>query len=635
MFLDVFPQTFSLCIFFRLSAYKLVLRDYGLDSSNGSDVEGSDLEVMDVSRETSSSFDNDISLITFSSEFQDAAELADNNQMSNTLNSLYLKKPNPVTSTSDAAISIDISSDEDDDESKEPEPTGSKTGPPTKPPQMSSIPTDSTLQPPSTSKVTNGTKPFDLLLENTIETNTRPGPASQKKRKLEPLSSSSSNGTQEHLATHHSASSKQPSQGKPKKFKKEVYATRSNVTFADVGGADNVLKELCELILHIKHPEMYRHIGLPPPRGILLSGPPGSGKTLLAHAIAGQLDVLLVEVPATELIAGVSGESEERIREIFEQASVFAPCVLFIDEIDAISSNRQNAQKDMERRIVSQLLSSLDNMSKFKYGDEVLVIGATNRADVLDPALRRVGRFDHEISLGIPDRTARSQILNIISRNLKIDENFDYDEIASLTPGYVAADLLALTTRAALTAIKRVIRTKEAAALIASESVEVKEPEAEIETKQEEMVAETSEQPPAAVVEQAEPKPEGEPEEQKMDVDETVKISDELVEAAPAVGSNDEITQNIADDVKVTMEVEPIEEVVKEVETVENVPIIPPLKDMNLEDMLKWLQTDSTLIEPDELRKMSITRDDFVEAIKHTQPSAKREGFITVPDVTW
>lgn len=162
-----------------------------------------------------------------------------------------------------------------------------------------------------------------------------------------------------------------------------------------------------------------------------------------------------MEVPATELVAGVSGESEERIREVFEQAAVLSPCVLFIDEIDAISSNRLNAQKDMERRIVAQLLSSLDNLPKLEGGDGVLVIGATNRPDVLDPALRRVGRFDQEISLGIPDREARAEILKIICRNMKIEQSIDFDELAKLTPGYVGADLLALVTRAATTAIKR------------------------------------------------------------------------------------------------------------------------------------------------------------------------------------
>lgn len=168
---------------------------------------------------------------------------------------------------------------------------------------------------------------------------------------------------------------------------------------------------------------------------------------------------------ATELVGGVSGESEERIRELFEQAALLSPCVLFIDEIDAISSNRMNAQKDMERRIVSQLLTSFDGLSKLAGGDQVLVIGATNRADALDPSLRRVGRFDQEISLGIPDRTARSDILKVICSNLKLERPFKYDELAALTPGYVGADLLALATRAASLAIKRTFASKQEQAI--------------------------------------------------------------------------------------------------------------------------------------------------------------------------
>lgn len=147
------------------------------------------------------------------------------------------------------------------------------------------------------------------------------------------------------------------------------------------------------------------------------------------------MNVGLIEVSGTDLVSGVSGESEERIRDLFEQAALCAPCVLFIDEIDSISAHRKNASKDMERRIVAQLMVSLDNLPKMDGGDQVLVIGATDRADSLDPSLRRVGRFDHEICLGIPDRDARVEILRIICKNLRMESYFDYDFIASLTPG--------------------------------------------------------------------------------------------------------------------------------------------------------------------------------------------------------
>lgn len=574
-----------------------------MDSNPGSDVEdgGSDLEVMDVSKPN---------FIVQASSLWNLLQDANNgNHLNNALTSMYLKKTaNTVTSSAEdaAAISIDISSDEEDKQDK-----------PAPPPATENSKVSATKPAAAAAPPANGTKQFESNFNDLIS-KMRPGPASQKKRRLEAQEEEvgSSPATQQQQA-----STPAP---KPKKFKKEVYAKKSSVTFADVGGMDKALKELCELILHIKHPEMYRHIGLPPPRGFLLHGAPGTGKTLLAHAIAGQLDVLLIEVPATELVAGVSGESEERIREIFEQAASFAPCVLFIDEIDAISSNRQTAQKDMERRIVAQLLSSLDNLSKLKFGDQVLVIGATNRADSLDPALRRVGRFDHEISLGIPDRNARAQILQIISRNLKLDRPFDFDEMAALTPGYVGADLLALATRAASTAIKRIITEKETQSLeeslketdkpaieapvvnldddsllmeVDGESKDTKEPEAETDGKDKEVEAVEVEA--------------------KMDeekVEEPIVEPPAAVETAMETGEQPKQEETLIDVIKKQPEVK---------------------LQLTLDNMIKWLQNDVQPMTDEELEKLSITRADFLDAVKHVQPSAKREGFITVPDVTW
>lgn len=541
--------------------------------------------------------------------------------MNDALMTMYAKKAaSVVTSTDEPAISIDISSDEEDGDDKAPQ---------------APAPTATEVSKPSSQKVTppsNGTKPAEADFNNLMAVKTsRPGPASQKKRRIEEESTSTAVPT---------ATAPPISGVKPKKFKKEVYAKKSELTFADVGGVDKALKELCELILHIKHPEMYKHIGLPPPRGFLLHGAPGCGKTLLAHAIAGQLDVLLVEVPATELVAGVSGESEERIREIFEQAAQFAPCVLFIDEIDAISSNRQQAQKDMERRIVSQLLASLDNLSKLKFGDQVLVIGATNRPDSLDPALRRVGRFDHEISLGIPDRQARAQILQIISRNLKLERPFDFDEIASLTPGYVGADLLALATRAASTAIKRVITDKE------SKSLENVKPhtviEAPVVEKIEEEtllmdvdVDEKSKTEITAAVEtitsEATPEPAQE---------ETKTVEEPAAESIPAaepIPATDTVVTAMETAVT-SMEIE--EPLLPEKHEEENIIDVirqqPELKlQLTLDNMIKWLQNDVQPMTTDELESLAIKREDFLDAVKHVQPSAKREGFITVPDVTW
>lgn len=533
---------------------------------------------------------------------------------------MYLKKSaNPVTSTEDPAISIDISSDEEDSGNKQPESN------------LPSVTIESvkvTTAKQTTIPVTpaaNGTKQIETHFNELIR-KMPPGPASQKKRRLETL---------DEVPGPSTTSSHQQLAPRTKKFKKEVFARKSLLTFADVGGMDKALKELCELILHIKHPEMYKHIGLPPPRGFLLHGAPGTGKTLLAHAIAGQLDVLLLEVPATELVAGVSGESEERIREIFEQAATFAPCVLFIDEIDSISSNRQTAQKDMERRIVAQLLSSLDNLSKLKFGDQVLVIGATNRPDSLDPALRRVGRFDHEISLGIPDRNARAQILQIISRNLKLERPFDFDEMAALTPGYVGADLLALATRAASTAIKRVITDKETQNLEESlnqmeENKSVEAPVVNIDDDSLLMDVDADSKKTDAGAPKEEEKT---GEAVKDQIDESAKIDEPSVVAEQPTVEMAE-AEKTAPAIEVSMETgEPTKPEENLIDVIKKQPDVK--LQLTLDNMIKWLQDDVQPMTDDELETLAITRCDFLDAVKHVQPSAKREGFITVPDVTW
>ncbi|XP_027030300.2 nuclear valosin-containing protein-like isoform X4 [Tachysurus fulvidraco] len=234
----------------------------------------------------------------------------------------------------------------------------------------------------------------------------------------------------------------------------KAWTKQSTVTFSDVGVDSAKLTELCKLLIHMRHPKVYQQLGVVPPRGFLLHGPPGCGKTLLAQAVAGEMKRPILKVYAPEL--RISGESEQKLRELFEQAVSCAPCILFIDEIDAITPKREVASEDMER-IVAQLLTCMDDLNSSHIQAQVLVIGATNRPDSLDPELRRAGRFEREIGLGMPDKRVRIKILRILCRKLKLAEDFDFAQLAWLTPGYVGADLMALCREAAMTAVNRLL----------------------------------------------------------------------------------------------------------------------------------------------------------------------------------
>uniref|UniRef100_A0A8B9EXY2 Nuclear VCP like n=1 Tax=Amazona collaria TaxID=241587 RepID=A0A8B9EXY2_9PSIT len=314
-----------------------------------------------------------------------------------------------------------------------------------------------------------------------------------------------------------------------------------SVKFEDVGGNDGTLKEICKMLIHVRHPEVYKHLGVVPPRGFLLHGPPGCGKTLLAQAIAGELELPMLKVAATEVVSGVSGESEQKLRELFEQAVSSAPCVLFIDEIDAITPKREVASKDMERRIVAQFLTCMDDLNNVAATTQVLVIGATNRPDSLDPALRRAGRFDREIRLGIPDEAAREKILRTLCRKLKLPESFEFHHLARLTPGYVGADLMALCREAAMCTVNRV--------LIKSEQQKKKH----------------------------------------------IHTGGNAAEESVGIGTD------ILDE---------------------------------LQRLLDLLKKQDALPE-EQLQKLCIEMNDFIVALSSVQPSAKREGFVTIPDVTW
>ncbi|XP_076907555.1 cell division control protein 48 homolog C-like [Bidens hawaiensis] len=260
--------------------------------------------------------------------------------------------------------------------------------------------------------------------------------------------------------------------------------------FKDLGGMDAVLDELkMEVIVPLYHHELPRRLGVRPMSGILLHGPPGCGKTKLAHAIANETGCPFYKISATELVSGISGASEENIRELFSKAYRTAPSIVFIDEIDAIASKRENLQREMERRIVTQLMTCMDESHRVAKPDEnskstelpndkpgyVLVIGATNRPDAVDLALRRPGRFDREISLGVPDENARIKILSVLTRNLKLEGAFDLVKISRSTPGFVGADLAALVNKAGNLAMKRIIDLRKMELSIESTDTEQNE----------------------------------------------------------------------------------------------------------------------------------------------------------------
>ena len=235
----------------------------------------------------------------------------------------------------------------------------------------------------------------------------------------------------------------------------------THVNLADLGGVDNVIQELKDLIvLPLFRPDIYVNSKIQPPRGILLHGPPGCGKTMIANALAAELGVPFISLSAPSLVSGMSGESEKALRDHFEEAKNMAPCLVFLDEIDSITPKRENAQREMEKRIVAQLLTCMDQLALEQTGGKaVIILAATNRPDSLDPALRRGGRFDKEINLGVPSETVREKILRALTRQMALSDDVNFRHLAKLTPGFVGADLSDLVATAGSAAIKRFLDT--------------------------------------------------------------------------------------------------------------------------------------------------------------------------------
>ena len=227
------------------------------------------------------------------------------------------------------------------------------------------------------------------------------------------------------------------------------------VTYEDIGDLEEAKQKIREMVeLPLKHPELFKRLGIDPPKGILLYGPPGCGKTLLAKAVANETEAYFIAINGPEIMSKFYGESEQRLREIFEDAKEHSPAIIFIDEIDAIAPKREEVTGEVEKRVVAQLLALMDGLEA--RGD-VIVIGATNRPNALDPALRRPGRFDREIEIGVPDRQGRYEILLVHTRNMPLADNVELRKLAEITHGFVGADLAALCREAAMKALRRIL----------------------------------------------------------------------------------------------------------------------------------------------------------------------------------
>ena len=229
--------------------------------------------------------------------------------------------------------------------------------------------------------------------------------------------------------------------------------TGGGITYEDIGGLKNEIQRVREMVeLPMKHPQIFKKLGIEPPKGVLLHGPPGTGKTLLAKAVANETSASFFSIAGPEIISKYYGESEQQLREIFEDATEESPSIIFIDELDSIAPKREDVTGEVERRVVAQLLTMMDGLET---RGQVVVIAATNRVDSVDPALRRPGRFDREIEIGVPDEVGRKEILQIHTRGMPLSDDVSLGHLADETHGFVGADIESLTKEAAMKALRR------------------------------------------------------------------------------------------------------------------------------------------------------------------------------------
>ncbi|HEX7257172.1 MAG TPA: CDC48 family AAA ATPase, partial [Nitrososphaeraceae archaeon] len=229
----------------------------------------------------------------------------------------------------------------------------------------------------------------------------------------------------------------------------------ASITYEDIGGLGDAVARVREMIeLPLRHPELFKRLGVEAPKGVLLHGPPGTGKTLLAKAVANETNSTFYTIGGPEIMSKYYGESEEKLRNIFEQAEKSAPSIIFIDEIDSIAPKRDEVSGEVERRIVAQLLSLMDGMTS---RGKVVVIAATNRVNAIDPALRRPGRFDREIEIGVPNRDGRLEVLQIHTRGMPMEKDVNLEKLADISHGFVGADLQSLAKESAIRALRRVL----------------------------------------------------------------------------------------------------------------------------------------------------------------------------------